>query len=272
LTPVSHVASPGHAPWRPPIARPFFHTANRHGKSKGKGKNGSETTEEPPTTTAATTSDTATATTNGGNNKTPESDRLHPNPEDPFDFTDLANAFARAEKRFTDELKKLRAGGRFNADVIGAVPVQPDKRSPRTFALRELAAVVPLGGRRWSILAFEEASVKPILSAIQRSDEFNQQPQRSEDNPLELTMTVEPERADALAKRARDVCQAWRTRVRDEAHRRAEVHKKWRAEGVVLSDDFHRLKKELQRLQDERMKVILAKEKETVQLIMARAS
>lgn len=149
--------------------------------------------------------------------------------------------------------------------------MQPDKKNPQTYALRELATVAPLGGRRWSILAFEESSVKPIISAVQRSDEFNQQPQRSEQNPLELTMTVEPERADALAKRAKEVCQAWRTKVREEAHKRAEMHKKWREERVVLSDDAHKLKEKLQKLQDERMKGIMAKEKEVVAAIMARA-
>jgi ribosome recycling factor len=218
---------------------------------------------------------------NNGNNATTtaddttEAERPDGNEElelDPFDFSDLTQAFERAEERYTEELKKLRSGGRFNADAIGAIPVQPDKRNPsQTCALRELATVAPLGGRRWSILAFEESSVKAIMSAVQRSDDFNQQPQPSPDNPLELTMTVEPERADALAKRAKDICQAWRTRVRDEAHRRTETHKKWRDERLILNDDFHRLKKELQKMQDERMKGILAKEKEVVQQIMARA-
>ncbi len=150
--------------------------------------------------------------------------------------------------------------------------MQVDKKSTQTFALRELATVAPLGGRRWSILAFEEDSVKAIVSAVQRSDEFNQQPQRSEENPLELTMMVEPERAEALVKRVKDVCQAWRTKVRDEVHRRTEQNKKWKGEGVLLDDGFHMLKTKLQKLQDERMKVILAKEKEATQQVTARAS
>lgn len=201
---------------------------------------------------------------------TTPSDNAEPDPEDPFNFADLTQAFERADKRFSDDLKRVRTGGRFNADAIGQIPVQLDKKSPQTFPLRELATVVPLGGRRWGILAFEEASVKPILSAVQRSDEFNQQPQRSADNPLELVMTVEPERADALVRRARDVCQAWRTKVRDEAHRRAEVHKKWKAERVVSGDDLYRLRTEVQKLQDERMKGILECEKAAVKMITAR--
>lgn len=165
----------------------------------------------------------------------------------------------------------MRAGGRGFAEAIGAIPVQPDKKSKQAFPLRELATVAPLGGRRWSILAFEEASVKPIMSAVQLSRDFNQQPQRSEDNPLELTMTVEPERADALARRAKDLCQTWRTKVRDEVHRRAEQHKKWKQRRLIDSDDVFSLKGKLQDLQDARMKTILTKEKAVVQAINNRA-
>ncbi|KAK4239082.1 ribosome recycling factor domain-containing protein [Achaetomium macrosporum] len=258
-TPAFYTVSHSQMPWNPSISRPFSSTS-RCLKKKARGSNNGNNNNQP-----STTADDATDAERPNANAEPELD--------PYDFSDLIQAFERAEERYTEELKKLRSGGRFNADAIGAIPVQPDKKNPsQTFPLRELATVAPLGGRRWSILAFEEGSVKPIMSAVQRSDEFNQQPQPSKDNPLELTMTVEPERADALAKRAKDICQAWRTRVRDEAHRRTEAHKKWRDERVILSDDFHKLKKELQKLQDERMKAILAKEKEVVQQIMVRAS
>lgn len=258
-TPASHAAPASRAPWQPPTSRPFSHTPS----CQKKGKN-SKSAAAPTSADGADRSSSSTAT------KPPGTDPNDPDAASPFDFTDLQTAFSRTEARYLDDLKKLRGGGRFNADALGAIPVQPDKKSPQTFPLRELATVAPLGGRRWSILAFEEASVKPIVSAVQRSAEFNQQPQRSEENPLELTMTVEPERADALAKRAKEVCQAWRTKVRDEAHKRGEMHKKWKADGVVLSDDLHKLKGMLQKLQDERMKAILAKEKEVVAAIMAK--
>ncbi|KAH6847477.1 ribosome recycling factor-domain-containing protein [Chaetomium sp. MPI-CAGE-AT-0009] len=265
-TPASHsgtvavpIAVSYNAPWNGPLIRPFSHTAKCQ-KNKRKTKNNNSDSDTNSTTDS---SSAARPTPAAG-----EADDINP-----FDFTDLQTAFDRAESRFSEELKKLRSGGRFNAEVIGAIAVQVDKKNPaQTFPLRELATVAPLGGRRWSILAFEEGSVKAIVSAVQRSPDFNQQPQRSADNPLELTMTVEPERADALARRAKDVCQAWRVRVRDEAHRRAELHKKWRGDGVVLSDDARKLKDRLQKLQDERMKAILAKEKEAVGAIMARAS
>ncbi|KAL2260130.1 hypothetical protein VTK26DRAFT_5957 [Humicola hyalothermophila] len=254
------------ASWQPPLNRFFSHTSRCErkknkdnskadsdaGPTKSKSKKGAPEPPQPDTSSTGGSSD-------------------GPPAEDIFDLTPVTEAFNRAEKRFLEELKKLRTGGRFNADAIGAIPVQPDRRSPQTFPLRELATVAPLGGRRWSILAFEEESVKAILSAVQRSDGFNQQPQRSDDNPLELTMTVEPERADALARRAKEVCQAWRTRVRDESHRRAEAHKKARAEGLISKDELFQLKNKLQKLQDERMKGIADREKEVVAQIMAKA-
>lgn len=261
-TPTSHAVPASRAPWHPPTSRSFSHTSQcqkkrKHSKSAAPPASSSNPSADGPDRSTTTKPPSA-------------ADPNDPDSASPFDFTDLQNAFARAETRYLDDLKKLRSGGRFNADVLGAIPVQPDKKSTQTFPLRELATVAPLGGRRWSILAFEESSVKPIVSAVQRSPEFNQQPQRSEENPLELTMTVEPERADALAKRAKEVCQAWRTKVRDEAHKRGEMHKKWKAEGAVLSDDVHKLKGMLQKLQDERMKGIMAKEKEVVAAIMAK--
>lgn len=195
-----------------------------------------------------------------------------PSPETPFQFADLTYAFDKAEKRYAEELRKLRAGGRFNADLIGAVPVTLDKNSRTSFPLRELATVAPLGGRRWSILAFEEDSVKHIQAAVQRSENFNQQPQRSEDNPLELIMTVELERADTLAKHAKEICQNWRNKLRDEAHKRETLHKKWKADKLIVDDDLFKLKEKMKKLQDDKMKVIATKEKEAVTQIMAKAS
>ncbi|KAK4192603.1 ribosome recycling factor domain-containing protein [Podospora australis] len=212
--------------------------------------------------------------------------------EDVFDFSDLTATLNEIDKKFGDDLRKLRSGAasRFNADLIGAIPVElesptsspplhlknfkgrPPAPAREAYPLRDLATVAPLGGRRWSILAFEESSVKPIISAVQRSPHFNQQPQRNEENPLELIMTVELERADDTAKRAKDLCQNWRNKIRDEVHKMETVFKKLKANGQLLSDDFHKLKERLKKVQDERMKVLTAKEKEAVAAILAKAA
>ncbi|GAB1310838.1 ribosome-recycling factor [Madurella fahalii] len=241
--PSCNASSPNHVVRRVPMSRPFSHTAACHRKPEKL-----KPFDAPPTPIKETA---------------PEGS--------PYNFADIRGALDDLEKRFNEELKQVRAGGRGFAESIGAIPVQPDRKSKQAFPLRELATVAPLGGRRWSILAFEEASVKPIMSAVQLSREYNQQPQRSQDNPLELIMTVEPVRVDALTRRAKDVCQTWRTKVRDEVRRRAEQHKKLRQQKLISDDDVFTLKGKLQELQDARMKEILIKEKAVVQAIKDRA-
>ncbi|KAK3393790.1 ribosome recycling factor domain-containing protein [Podospora didyma] len=213
----------------------------------------------------------------GGSGKEPPStSTTTANEVDPFNLDDITLLFDKADAHHQEELKKLRTGsGQFNADILGALPVQPDKKgssSSLTFPLRELATVAHLGGRRWSILAFEESSVKPIMSAVQKSNDFNQQPQRSEDNPLELTLTIEPERADALTRRAKETCQLWKNKIRDITHKRDAQNKKWKADKTLTKDDYHLIHEKVQKLQDARMKVIALKEKEALNYITAKAS
>ncbi|KAK5658758.1 hypothetical protein OQA88_1568 [Cercophora sp. LCS_1] len=183
-----------------------------------------------------------------------------PNPEEPYKFDDVTFVYEKLAKRYADVLRQLRGGNRFG-DLIGGVPVQPNKKSPQTYPLRELATVAPLGGRRWSILAFEEASVGPIISAVQRSKDFNQQPQRNEENPLELTITIEPEKPGDLERHVKETCQAWRTKVRNETHKREDLHKKWRKQGLIVDDDTRALEKKVRDLQTKALNDIAAKEK-----------
>ena len=198
--------------------------------------------------------------------------RPKPNPEDPFDFSDFEFGCKKGADHFEEELKKMRAGGRFTPDVIGAVRVRPDKKSGETFPLHELAAIVPKGGRNISVLVHEASFVKPVMSAVQGSPQFNQQPQRSEDNELELIIKVEPEKKDGLAKRAKEVCHAWREQIRAEKHKRDTAAKKWKKDKLVTSDDKTRHDKELQKLQDKKMAHVDTKEKEILQHIANRES
>lgn len=191
------------------------------------------------------------------------SDAPKPNLEDPFNLADLEYAFAKGTEHYLNELTKARSGGRFNPDVLGALRVRPDKKSPETFPLHELAAIVPKrGSRKVSILVHELANVKPIMTAIQSSPDFNQQPQRVEDNEQELVLTVEAEDPDEAAKRLKDILNAWRQQVRDAKHKREQVVKKWWKDGKIVKDDFTRLEKEMQKVQDKKMAEIKAKEKE----------
>ncbi|KAL1862792.1 hypothetical protein VTK73DRAFT_6609 [Phialemonium thermophilum] len=247
------------SPPPPPTAHRFLHATTCLAKSDTKDRRKAK---GDVTNSKAKSSGTAAAEPSSSSS---EGGRPKPNPEDPFDFTDLEFAWNRAAERYEEQLKQLRAGGRFNAEAIGAVRVRPDKSNPgQTFPLHELAAVVPRGGRTIAVLVHEAANVKPVMSAIQSSPDFNQQPQRSEDNELELLLRVEPERKDGLLKRAKETCHAWREQIRAERHRRDVVHKKWRKDNIVTSDDKTRLDKELQKLLDKRMAQVDAKEKEVL--------
>lgn len=250
------------APHPTPTARPFSTTPS-HLKKKDRGGDGGGKDKDKGKSTPSPKS-------SGGSSSSTKDASPQPNPSDPFDLSDLTAAFDKADLRHGDVLRQIRQGGRFSAEAIGALPVQADRSSGMTFPLRELATVTPAGGRRWSILAFEESSVKAILSAVQRSEAFNQQPQRSEENPLELVLVVEPERAEEVVKRVKGECQAWRERLREEAHKREKVNKKWRAGGVIVEDDLVRLKGMVQKVQDERMKVVAQREKEVLQFLAAK--
>ncbi|KAK1783674.1 ribosome recycling factor domain-containing protein [Copromyces sp. CBS 386.78] len=275
--------------------RPFSTTPIRPGKKDKKAKRGSEEAEEPAparggggggggggkkdkkgsSSKSSSTSSPAAAEAedHNSNNEPKDPSRPVPSAETPYDLSDLTYAFDRADKHFLAQLKTLRSGSRFSADSIGALPIFPDKKNTAlTYPLRDLATVAQVSGsgRKWSILCFDESSVKPIMSAVQNSPDFNQQPQRSEENPLELTITVEPERAEDLQKRVKELCQMWRDKLRAESHKREALHKKWKQGGSILEDDVKSLKGKVQKLQDERMKGVAVREKEVCQAVMAR--
>lgn len=76
--------------------------------------------------------------------------------EDPFDLSQLENGISIAVSRLKVDLSKLRAGGRFNTAALETLKVSLSKDSNDTIRLRDLAQVVPKGGRMVTILAAEE--------------------------------------------------------------------------------------------------------------------
>lgn len=75
--------------------------------------------------------------------------------EDPDDFTTLESDIATSIERLKDDLSKLRAGGRFNPEVLENLRVQPDKNNKQTVKLNDLAQVIPKG-RTMQILVGEK--------------------------------------------------------------------------------------------------------------------
>lgn len=190
---------------------------------------------------------------------------------DPYSFDDIEAQWDKMEAFHADKLKKLRSDGRFNTDVIGDVPVQPDKKSGGGAAarvpLRDLAMVVHKGGRTIELRLYQTESKKAVKSAIQAHPDFNQQPQDDPEDEYVLYLRIEPERADDQARRIKDVCNEWREQVRQASTKRGKAHRQWRADKVILPDDLRLVDKDLQKRQDRRMASIDAKEKQALQLV-----
>ncbi|ETS74802.1 hypothetical protein PFICI_13286 [Pestalotiopsis fici W106-1] len=247
------------APLRP------FHTTPCRLKKGGKGKHaeerqsgkGSKSKSNDGSSAAAPAS--TPSSSSGGSSQHPT-----PNPEEPLDFADVQSRLAKASEAPAEALKKLKSGGRFNPDLIGSLRVQPDKKEAATYPLRELAQVVPKGGRTISLLVHEEASIKPIMSAIQASRDFNQQPQRDPDNELELVLKMELESREDVARRAKAVCHEWREKVRQVRQKRDKVHAAWKKDGLLLPDAKRKADTELDKVIKAKVAEIDAAEKEAL--------
>ncbi|KAK7914660.1 ribosome recycling factor [Apiospora marii] len=199
------------------------------------------------------------------------SQHLTPTPEEALDFADVESRLAKLSSHANESLKKIKGGGRFNPDLIGAVKVQPDrKESSVSYPIRELASVIPKGGRTISLLVHEEAYIKPIMSAIQTHRDFNQQPQRSPDNELELVIKVEPEKREDLAKRVKAICHDWRERIRDVRQRRDKLHAAWKKDGSMLPDAKRKADTELDKVIKAEVAKVDAAEKETMKAAEAK--
>ncbi|SPO02210.1 uncharacterized protein DNG_04883 [Cephalotrichum gorgonifer] len=167
------------------------------------------------------------------------------NPEDPHNFSDVTARFGHLSTRFQAELKQARQGGALNPASLSALSV-PTREG--AFPLRELAQVVPRANRTVSLLVNDAAHVKPVMSAIQASPAFNQQPQRDPENELELVMKVEVERPEEIKKRLKEVCHLWRERVRGVRTKRDKVISAWKKDGTVTADVSKKLGTELTNL------------------------
>ncbi|KAI4595763.1 hypothetical protein KJ359_006399 [Pestalotiopsis sp. 9143b] len=256
----SHSQSFSAVPLRPLHTTPCRPAKGNKGKAKG-GKNKDHSPASEPESSSSSSS-SSNPSSSGGSSQHPT-----PNPEEPLDFADVQSRLAKASEAPTEALKKLKSGGRFNPDLIGAVRVQPDKKDGTTYPLRELAQVVPKGGRTISVIVHEAASVKPVMSAIQASRDFNQQPQRDPDNELELVLKLELEKREDVARRAKAVCHEWREKVRQVRQKRDKVHAAWKKDGTLLPDVKRKADTELDKIIKAKVAEIDALEKDTVKSV-----
>lgn len=182
-----------------------------------------------------------------------------------FDLGDVEADYARVDERFDKRLHEFKVGGRFNPEVLGQLRVKPDRESAQTWPLRELAQVVHRGGRSVSILVSDAEYVKPIMSAVQGSADFNQQPQRDPDNELELTLRIEPENPEEQLKRLRAEITTWRDAIRGVMSARKLKHAVWRKDNHITKDDVKALEKKIKVMQDKKIEQIDRSQKQIMQ-------
>jgi len=77
-----------------------------------------------------------------------------------YDFSGLESKILKSIEHFTHELSLLRAGGRFNPELLESLKVRLVKGSNETVRLGDIAQVVPKG-RVISIIASEEDVSQP---------------------------------------------------------------------------------------------------------------
>ncbi|KAI2638462.1 ribosome recycling factor domain-containing protein [Xylaria nigripes] len=159
-----------------------------------------------------------------------------PTPEEPLNFADVESRLQKHAEHFRFALKKTNASGRFDPDVVGSLRVQVDKKASTTYPLRELAQVVPRGGRTVSLLVHDAEYVKPIMSAVQASADFNQQPQRDADNELELILKIELDKPEDMVRRIKTVAHEWRERIQAVRQKRIKQHETWKKGGEIGPD------------------------------------
>ncbi|EPQ67189.1 Bgt-3517 [Blumeria graminis f. sp. tritici] len=111
---------------------------------------------------------------------------------DPRDFTALLSGIAKCQAKLEADLAQHRNGGRFNPDVLGALRVTVSRDTKKTERLSDLAQIVPKSGRSLIIMVGEKAHIKPIMSAIQNSQNLNLQPQIDSQEPLHLNVPIPP--------------------------------------------------------------------------------
>jgi len=84
--------------------------------------------------------------------------------EDPFDFTTLQAGIQKALEKLSNDLAKLRTGGRFNPETLENVRVHLVKDSKASERLGDLAQVLPKGGRSVMVLVGEKDVSFPHLA------------------------------------------------------------------------------------------------------------
>jgi ribosome recycling factor len=155
----------------------------------------------------------------------------------------------QAKAQFPD----LRSARSINLDPLAKLPVK-NKQTGQVTRLDELAVVVPTKGRGVEIRMHSASSRRDIMSAVQASEAFNQQPQPDPDNELVLNMRLEAESTADRLRLVHDACHRWRTGVRDAVRERNAGLSRLADRGSITRADYARVKKAVMKEHDAALK------------------
>ncbi|WPH02488.1 Hypothetical protein R9X50_00535300 [Acrodontium crateriforme] len=171
--------------------------------------------------------------------------------EDPFDFSTLEKDIANVLERLKTDLSKLRAGGRFNPEVLEVLRVQPNKAESTTVKLGDLAQVIPKG-RTVHIMVGEKDHVKPVTSAIQSSNlSLTPQPDPTGHNANLLVINIPPPTTESRRAAVADATKAGEKASMAMRDARGKQQKKQRAmqkDKSVRPDDLKKAGSQMEKI------------------------
>ncbi|KAI1928742.1 ribosome-recycling factor [Ophidiomyces ophidiicola] len=183
---------------------------------------------------------------------------------DPFDFSPLSDGIQRAVFRLQEDLAKLQSRGRLNPEVIENVRVtlkstSGQEKHKQIVKLKDLAQVIPKGGRMITIIVGAEDYTKPITSALQATPSLSLNPQPDSRNKLQLNLPIPPptreSRDEALKAAKLDFEKAGKA-VKDA---RASIQKKLKAMGsnkTIRPDDLHKALEQMEKMTEKGQKEV----------------
>lgn len=171
---------------------------------------------------------------------------------DPYDHSLLQSQIDTAITRLKENLTKTRDAGRVSPAMLEDLPVELNVKGSSTqggaahkehLKVRDLANVIPKGGRTLQILVSSESDLKPVANAVAASPYSltPQTPTANANNPLMIEVPIPPvtaetrQQAAAEAKKVFDQAGLEVRNARGEAQKR---HRKMELQKLVVPDEL----------------------------------
>lgn len=176
---------------------------------------------------------------------------------DPYDHSLLDSAIASALAHLRENLARTRDAGRVSPSMLEELPVELNIKNPHTQGgsahkertrIRDIASVVPRGGRMLHVLCSEDSAMKPVSNAIAASPYSltPQMPGPDANNPLQIEVSIPPVTAETrgqAAEEAKKVFDAASLDIRNARGDAQKRHRKMELQKLVVPDELKKAHK-----------------------------